>query len=288
MPPRKTIEDIILSHDKRGISALRAYLPARFCEEAAQLIHEKSRIPEKTALITSGFYIPQAKSAETDGPLGAFALSRALKMLEFKVVMVTDKYSHRIFKLGKDNVVKFPITDDNKSLKYAYKLLGEYDPAIMIAVERCGVTRSGRFLNMRGKDISAYNARVDYLFLEQENTIGIGDGGNEIGMGNLADKIQNTHNLPAEPAVTPVKRLVIASVSNWGAYGLIAALSLLTGRNLLPSVEWEKKMLRTIVDRGAVDGISGEKQYSVDGFDEEGNAEVLAKLNRMVQDMVVR
>lgn len=288
MRAKETIEDIILSHDRRGISALRAYLPASFCHEAAELIQGKSHISDKTALITSGFYIDKAKAAETDGPLGVFALSKALKTLGFKVVLVTDKYSQSILKLGKDRVINFPIADDNRSLKYAYKILGELDPSIMISVERCGLTGNGKYLNMRGKDISSYNARLDYLFMEQENTIGIGDGGNEIGMGNLADKIKYTHQLPAEPAVTEVSRLIIASVSNWGAYGLIAALSLLNRRNLLPSVEWERKMLRSIVDKGAVDGVSGERKYSVDGFDEEHNSQILAKLNRLVLDMVVR
>ncbi len=288
MRSRETIEDIILSNDRRGISALRPYLPSSFCQEAAQLIQDKSQTADKTALITSGFYIDRADMAETDGPLGVFALSRALRMLDFNVVLVTDKYSQSILKLGRDRVINFPIKDGKRSLKYAYKILGDFDPSVIISVERCGLTSNGKYLNMRGKDISAYNAMVDYLFIEQENTIGIGDGGNEIGMGNLADKIKYTHQLPAEPAVTQVSRLVIASVSNWGAYGLIAALSLIKRRNLLPSVEWEKKMLRTIVDKGAVDGISGERKYSVDGFEEEHNSQILAKLNRLVQDMVIR
>ena len=49
--------------------------------------------------------------------------------------------------------------------------------------------------------------------------------GNEIGMGTLRDVIVSVEGLPANPCVTTTTRLVVASCSNWGAYGLIAAMS---------------------------------------------------------------
>lgn len=282
MHSRNNIEDIILSHDNRGISALRPYLPSDFCYDAAELILKQSRQNSPIAFITSGFYIPSAKNSETDGPLGTFALARAMTQIGYRAILITDRYSKKIFTLAEFPLIVFPIKDEVKSLKFAYKLLKEHNPSIIISVERCGMTSTGKYLNMRGADISEYNAKIDYLFMEQENTIGIGDGGNEIGMGNLADKIRLAHNLPAEPCITTVKRLIIASVSNWGAYGLIAALSLIKKQNLLPPVDWERQMLKQIVDSGAVDGISGKKEYSVDGFPIEENCEILKNLNETV------
>ena len=69
-----TLEDIILSHDRRGIGVLRPHLAPNFCTEAAEYILKHHR----QVFITTGFYIPQSQAAETDGPLGALALGDAL------------------------------------------------------------------------------------------------------------------------------------------------------------------------------------------------------------------
>ena len=82
-------------------------------------------------------------------------------------------------------------------------------------------------------------------------------------------------------AVIAVDRLILASVSNWGGYGLVAALSKLAGRNLLPPVETDRQLITHLVDRGAVDGTSGESKYYVDNFTLDENAAVLAKLHEL-------
>jgi hypothetical protein len=114
--------------------------------------------------------------------------------------------------------------------------------------------------------------------------VGIGDGGNEIGMGNLAEVIPTVERLPRNPAVTQVDRLVIASVSNWGGYGLVAALSRIAGRNLLPTVEQETRLIHRLVDLGAVDGTTGERKYYVDGFTTQQNGELLSRLHRLLAE----
>ena len=123
-------------------------------------------------------------------------------------------------------------------------MLEELQPDLLISIERCGRNRNDEYLNMRGRDISPQTARLDYLFDGSVPSVGIGDGGNEIGMGNLVDIIPSVDSLPDEPAVSTVDRLIIASVSNWGGYGLAAALSHLAGKNLLPTAEDEAGMVR--------------------------------------------
>jgi hypothetical protein len=59
-------------------------------------------------------------------------------------------------------------------------------------------------------------------------TIGIGDGGNEIGMGLLPseivrDDIPNGHLIAA---TTATDHLIVAGVSNWGGWGLLQAMAL--------------------------------------------------------------
>ena len=101
----------------------------------------------------------------------------------------------------------------------------------------------------------------------------------KIGMGNLADVIPSVDSLPDDPAIAEVDRLVIASVSNWGGYGLVAAISRLTGRNLLPSAESEAAMVRGMVEAGAVDGTTGDAVPTVDNFSMEENGALLARLH---------
>ena len=112
--------------------------------------------------------------------------------------------------------------------------------------------------------------------------MGIGDGGNEIGMGNVAQEVTTVDSLVKEPCVTEVSELVLASVSNWGGYGLAASLSNLSGKNLLPSVEQDMDTIRKTADTGAVDGMSGIQEYKADGFTLEENAETLRALHELI------
>ncbi len=290
-PEKRTIKDIILSHDRRGISALRSYLPVDYCTRAAKYVLESLKKEGSFALLTTGFYIVSGKSAETDGPPGAAAIGKALHSVGFDVAYITDKFAVNFLPLefiGNDEVIEFPIADKEKSREFAENLLKKLKPSLVISTERCGASASGRYLNMRLRDISEFTAKIDYLFEGGYRTIGIGDGGNEIGMGNLAHVIPRFQSLTPEPPVSRVDRLIIASVSNWGAYGLVAALSNLVGRNLLPDVEWEKEFISEIVRRGAVDGTNGENRPTVDGFDLEQNAEILGRLHKYLESRIGR
>jgi hypothetical protein len=180
--------------------------------------------------------------------------------------------------------VEFPIADDPSSKQYADELLAKLKPSVLVSIERGGMTRGGQYLNMRGVDYSPYNARLDYLFNGQTPSVGIGDGGNEIGMGNLASEIPQFDTLPDDPAVTCVDKLLIASVSNWGGYGLIAALSLLVGKNLLPSGQEEEDLIRKMVDAGAVDGVSGNNISAVDAWSLAENRQALEALQAILSE----
>jgi len=56
-------------------------------------------------------------------------------------------------------------------------------------------------------------------------------------------------------------------VSNWGGYGLSATIALLTGRKeALHTSSEEEIMLKSIVEAGAIDGITGKRELSVDNI----------------------
>jgi hypothetical protein len=275
-----TIEDVVLRHDKRGVAALRSHVPADFCHEAARLLADHAG----PVLITTGFYILKTGTPETDGPPGAVAIGRALERLGRRVLHVTDPVSAALMKglTGPEQVLTFPVVDDAASRTHARGLLDRHRPALLISIERCGRTAAGRYLNMRGLDVSADTAQVDFLFDGSIPSVGIGDGGNEIGMGNVADAVAASGTLVSDPCVTRVDKLVIASVSNWGGYGLVAALSSIVGRDLLPTVDEERRLVERTAALGAVDGTTGEADGKVDGFLPEVTAEILTDLRKLV------
>ena len=106
--------------------------------------------------------------------------------------------------------------------------------------------------------------KVLNLFEQIPNSIGVGDGGNEIGMGNYMEQILELDIYP-HPSVIKTSENIIASTSNWGAYGLIAGISLVEKSNFLPSVKKGKELIEKSVELGAVEGLSGEPKPWVDG-----------------------
>ena len=278
-----SIEDVILDRDRRGISALRQHLPEDYCDRAARLILDHPG----TAIVVTGFYILGARATETDGPPGAIVIGDALQSVGYEVVYVSDQHTAPLLTSivgSRARVIDFPITDEESSKKFADELLSEIKPSVIIAIERCGVTEDSKFRNWAGEDISKYNAKLDYLFADHPNTVGIGDGGNEIGMGNLASVIPTVPTLVKIPCVTTTTRLVITSVSNWGGYGLVAAMSRQKGKNLLPSVEAEQELLKRVVTLGAVDGFSFKQEYRVDGFSMEENSQTVSRLHALLSE----
>ena len=278
MPTNQSIEDIILDRDRRGLSKLREHLPADFCDQAASLVLRRPG----TVLIATGFYILAGGGAETDGPPGAIAIGNALRSLGYDVVYVTDKYTVPFLEGHDAPVVDFPITDNESSRRFAAELLKRLAPSLLIAIERCGPTYESLYRNMHGQDISQYNARIDHLFNDFPYSVGIGDGGNEIGMGILKDEIPEIPTLVKLPCVTFTTQLIVTSVSNWGGYGLVSAISRRTGRNLLPTVEGEEQLIKSMVDMGAVDGFTNKPEYKVDGFPLEENSITLARLRELL------
>ena len=274
------MEDIILSNDKRGISDLRRHIASDYCENSVDVI---PRLPS-TIGITTGFYILSANAPETDGPPGAIAIGNALEKMGHNVFYVTDKYTVPIMEKyisEKSSIVEFPITNVTDSVSFSKQVIRKKSPSLLISVERCGASEDGIYRNMRDVDISNYTAKIDTLFDLFPTSIGIGDGGNEIGLGNVAQWVTKSEKLVQFPARTKVTKLILSSVSNWGAYGLVAALSLKAGFNLLPNTTEEAQLIKQMVNSGAVDGISGEAAYRVDGFELGEYLWALDKLNEI-------
>lgn len=281
MSERVGIEEVLLTDDKRGIAALAPFVPADSCRQSAR---ELLNTTKGVVLVVTGFYEIKPGVIETDGPPGALAIGRALAALGYEPHYVTDRFTIPFLEpelTAEEGLIDFPIAPPEESREFARVALGRYDPVAVIAVERCGVTADGRYLNMSAQDLTPYTARTDYLFADGVPSIGIGDGGNEIGMGRLSEVIRETPRLPDWPAVTATDHLIIASVSNWGAYGLVAALSQALRRDLLPAGDAEADLISRLADKGAVDGEALIPMPAVDGFTLEENVRVLEKLRHV-------
>ncbi|MEE4261159.1 MAG: DUF4392 domain-containing protein [Desulfobacteraceae bacterium] len=250
------IEDTILQHDNRGMGRLRQALLPGYCWRAAQIIRDNKGV----VLIGTGF--PVSGSFESDGPIGAIALYRVLKELNCEPVLVCAPPISKI--LGRNfRTYELPLVEWEKSKPVVIRALRNLKPRLIVSIERPGVAADGRYYNMHKNDISALTAKFD-LFLQESNcpSIAFGDGGNEIGMGNVRDALAT---LDIIPAVTTCDELVIASVSNWGVYGVIAALCRLLNRDLFEIFDSET-IANYLVDNGCVDGVTTRPESSEDGF----------------------
>jgi len=271
-----TIESLICQHSRRGILTVKEALSEHYVSNAAK---DLLLLPRGNIFIITGFYCFSA--AETDGPPGAYFLAVALQKLGFSPMIISDAISAPLLRN-----TGFPIMIHHQTLspEFVRNTLEIYQPVALISVERCGRAEDGNYYNMRKVDISAHTPALDTYFLEAPKeilTIGIGDGGNEIGMGNVAHRIKES--LDIIPSIITVNHLIAATVSNWGVFGLIAALSLQTSQNLLPEPKAIQSFIKAIVDKGAVDGTTGVHSYTVDGFEVEVEREILLTLRNLIK-----
>jgi hypothetical protein len=125
-------------------------------------------------------------------------------------------------------------------------------------------------------------------------TVGIGDGGNEVGMGSIEDAVRqyvpygDKCQCPCGAGIaaeSKVDLLIAAAVSNWGAYALAACLSVLSQRlQAIHDYKTELRALEAMVNAGAVDGGTGFCEPSVDTI----SAEISGYIVEMFRYLVLR
>ncbi|WP_291559973.1 MULTISPECIES: DUF4392 domain-containing protein [unclassified Clostridium] len=268
------IEKIILKYSKRGMNILKSYIDKEFCKKA---IEELFLCNRGTIFIITGFV--KNGFAETDGPIGAFFLAKALKKINFNPIIITDEFCRNFFNFKENLKVIYLNNDYHLLMNEVSEILLKYNPVSIVSIERCGRTKNNRYYNMKGEEISKFTLPLDELFLqcnEDVLKIGIGDGGNEIGMGNLRTIIEEKLNII--PSIIEVHHLIISTTSNWGAYGLIAYMEYYTNIKLMPDYDEIYEYLEFIIELGAVDGTTGKSTKTVDGFNSKIEMEIIENL----------
>jgi hypothetical protein len=245
----------------------------------------------------TGFFVPRAAvpAAETDGPVGTALLAAALAACGVQARVAVDSPSANVVRVAIETAGESVALDevnvpDDGGIDRLIAAWEKTGITHVVSIERCGRSADGRPRNMRGVDVSAWTAPLEDLFLSGSwARIAVGDGGNEIGMGKLpADLIARTvPNGASIACVVPCDHLIVAGVSNWGAYGLIAALAVLrpdwraTLARFL-TAERDLDVTRAIVKKaGAVDGVTARPEATVDGFGAEVHGPLIEQLARI-------
>ncbi|KAG7465782.1 hypothetical protein MATL_G00157280 [Megalops atlanticus] len=301
----RTLEEIIgADPGQRGIRAL--FVRDELLKSCLSLSHASS------VLITTGFptHFKHDPPEETDGPPGAIAMAATLRALGKEVAIVTDRRALELnLRIMEDaverGVIKVPVpllSFQNSGPDSAQRFLcHDGDPTQprfdhLVAIERSGRAADGNYYNMRGVNIRHLVDPIDDLFTAATaiagiTTTGIGDGGNELGMGKVREAVR-THmpnggliacDVAADFAIT-------AGVSNWGGYAVACALYILAlcpvherylRRGLgfpatperhcdwatsLPTVAKEEELLAVLVKHGVRSGKTGNLAMEVDGL----------------------
>ncbi len=266
------IETIILQHGERGMDRLRKSMDPGYCRRAAQMILDNQGV----VVIGTGF--PVSGSFESDGPISAISLYQVLVHLDYEPVFACAPPISRLLATGY-STYELPLVGWDASRPIIKKALQDLNPSLVISIERPGVTADGRYYNMRKEDITEFTAKFDLFFQEcQCPSIAFGDGGNEIGMGNVRQALAG---LDIMPSVTTCDELVIASVSNWGVYGVVAALSSHLGQDLFELIDPEP-VANFLVANGCVDGVTKRKEASEDGFPIDISKSIIQQLRNLV------
>lgn len=316
-----TIEIRVRSgHTQRGIIR-RLYEAAReksgglpLSYQAAKLLKDSVRPDDHVFFITGAGSPPRFPKGEVDGMLGTAILSHVVNVgLAAKpVLVVEDRYAGPL--IAATQAVGIPVLDRSSveqrrfgAIHESYpenekevqarvsRLFDDYQPSAVVAIERLSPNKKGYSHNVNGMG-HPVKPLGGFLINEAKSrgiaTVGIGDGGNEIGMGLIHDAVEEI--LPygkkcqcpcgagiAASVATDV--LVVANVSNWGGYGVAASLATLCNDvELFPHVGTFSEMFRECVRAGALDGISTQQLLSDDGIPIEAHNGLFSILRSMI------
>lgn len=308
------VDNILLMPVPRGYIARLLYSEVRTLTrepltlQSSKMILNKAQPRDVVAIIT-GFRVPPRYIQETDGPLGTAVLSRCFIRVGYRPVILTEKSEisigsivNALRSLGvrsrvlnsqslirgiapcctRHEVTIVPIEPGHDLRAYltAVNVVAELNPSIAVFIEKPSPNSAGIYHSMRGIDITQHHidvhALMDSFVRNYTVTLGIGDGGNEVGMGIVEAAVRkyvpygNMCNCPCKQGIAAALRtdsLIVSSISNWGAYGLSAVLSAATSvADCIVNPEEDRAMLSGVVEAGAVDGVYGVPRESVDGL----------------------
>jgi hypothetical protein len=239
--------------------------------------------------IVTGIILDELPQGEVDGPVGAAVLAQALERLGASVdVIVPPEMIAPVEAIRDSLAASFEIRSDARPAE-------EYIAAV--SIEKLGRNCEGAAHTVMGAPMTqdfAADDLIEALNAAGRMTIGIGDGGNEIGFGAIYDEARaiapagETCRCPCRGGiitVTGTQILFPAAVSNYGAYAVTGALAVLAERpDVLPYPDAVGDAIVAAVEAGCIDG--GTFRPSVvadDGVPLEAVKAIVAVMRTIVQ-----
>lgn len=286
------------------------------CLAAARGLHDRVSPGDTVLVVTGAGTQPLLPHGENDGPVGAAVIGRAVAEALGAVPVYVVETHHEPPVVAASEAVGLPVrelaitralgtgasvvtapVEQEAITPWAQALFDELRPAAVIAIERLGPNEAGVIHGSTG--LAGWSPQVDLspLFGEAHArgvfSIGIGDAGNEIGFGRIADVVREVqpHGRSCQcpcgrgmATVVATDVLIVAAVSNWGAYGLEAMLAHLVGRADLPhSPDMARRTIAECLGAGGLEALYCTRRWLVDGIDANVSVGLVAVLNEMVK-----
>lgn len=226
----RALEDIIL-HDPGCCGIQKLKEEGDFTRAVFSLSHARS------VAVIFGFPCNAGceNLEETDGPPGAFAIAQALQALGKKVVIVSENRNKILVEKCSEYLVNSGALKSKVDFVSCSDLsegrFKDYD--CLVAIERIGQAKDGCHYSSIGTDLTPLLEPIDELFGKAQSnpsivTIGIGDRGNELGLGKVKERVANVMRDGAKlGCIVTSDHVILAGVSNWGGYALSVGLYIL-------------------------------------------------------------
>jgi len=281
-------------------SAAREYTKEPLATNAAKKLVNTLKEGDLVYIMT-GFVLLPFKKAEMDGIVSSMILARALiKAFNVKPVIICPEDNMEAVKnlaqvIGVhlyDNIEElkeYPISiaahaftkDVNEAAKQADEIIAKGLPSAVISIECPGANSIGVYHNAVGLNVTELEAKQDILFTKLQDkgvlNIAIGDLGNEIGMGIISEHLEEYIPYAAKgkcncgcnggiAVATKADNIITATVSDWGCYGLIAAIAYLKkDLEILHTKELQEEAMVVASRSGMID-MYGWLVPAIDGF----------------------
>lgn len=297
-------------------SASRKYTGKPLTLNAAETLDKTVKDGDIVYIIT-GFVLLPHKKAEMDGIIGAMFLARALvKAFNAKPVIICPEENIaaveglsyimglHLFK-SVPELLQYPVSmavipftkDAGAAAEEAQILMDTALPKAVISIEAPGANKRGVYHNATGLDVTEIEAKADVLFEKLREAgvtdIAIGDLGNEIGMGTIGEHLDKYIPYAREGACrcgcgggiaakSCASVILTATTSDWGAYGLIAAIAHIKGDlSIMHNAEMERQAIYCASRNGMID-MYGWLIPAIDGFDEKININIVDLMNECI------
>ena len=288
------------------------------CMRAAEGIVNSVGRGDSVIILTGAGYPPPMPKGESDGPPGAAGLLRGLywglgavpvyvcEQRHVEPIVASSEAAHLMVKDFADAkekrlgaVIAAAPNDQAAVDGWVNDLFDRIQPKALVAIERLGPNDHGVIYNATGQIKGPQTGIIDLASVVHEATrrgvftVGIGDHGNEIGFGRIEEHLKDVMPFGAKSqdgnpggnaCAVKTDVLIPAMMSNWGAYGIEAALAyLVKDSNVMHSPEMERNVITKCLEAGGLEAMYCSTAFVVDNCEGESSMAVVQLLGDMVR-----